>query len=398
MNFKRKKDLARLAFMMNRNTKAPIPVPALLPEIIACFDAIIRDDELDFLLRLGNKHHTYEDMRRLSGKVESVFKPFFERIAAHQLVEHYTYTDGQPDHYELNSILVGWFEGAMKSTQPMTPERIEFAKRMRKFFTKLEKLNFTPLRQIINLKMKFDPSWRTIVAIDAPTATAAGAKKSLNLNQKVETPGAVGGIMTPDKVSYYLDKFDDPDTIALCDCFCRKVFEVNEDPCRYDIPLESCIMLGSRARHIVDAGMGRAISKAECSKIIMDCYAKGAMLNVLYEHSDSNAVEAAICLCCPDCCGSIGSYNRSWLPLSVKAFYQAQANIDNCVGCKLCVKFCPTAAITLAEGAKKIEFDPAKCIGCGQCAFHCKKDVFTMVAGERMVYLPNRPVSEARFK
>ena len=393
MDFKRKLKLAKLAWRMNKNTSAPLPLPAVLPEIIGCFDAIITDEDLDFLNRLDNRHYSYEDLRRLSGKVESVFKPFFARLLAYQILEHYTFTDGRPDHYELNAILVGWFEGTLKGTYPMTPERIEFAKRVRKLFTKLEKLNVTPLRQIVNLKLKLDPSWRTVVALDS-----AAPKKSIAMNQKVETPGAKGGIMTPDTVGYYLEKFDEPDTIALCDCFCRKVFEVNEDPCRYDIPMESCIMLGYRARHIIEAGMGRAISRKECEQVIMDCYSKGAMMNVLYEHSDASKVEAAICLCCPDCCGSIGSYNRSWMALSVKAFYQAQANIDNCVGCKLCVKFCPTAAITMAEGVKKISFDPAKCIGCGQCAFHCKKDVFTLVPNERMVFLPNRPVSEARFK
>lgn len=393
MNFKRWKNLARLAFMMNSNTKAPIPLLALLPEVVSCFDAIITDEELDFLLRVGTKHCSYEELRRLSGKVDHVFKPFFARLTSHQIFEQYTYTDGRPSHYELNSILVGWFEGALKSIQPMTPERIEFARRMRKFFAKLEMLNFTPVRQIINLKMKFDPSWRTVVAFDAPAP-----KKSVAINKKVETPDAVGGVMTPDKMSYYLDKFDQPNSIAVCDCFCRKLFEVNDDPCRYNIPLESCIMLGSRARHIVAEGMGRAINKKECVKIINDCYKKGAMLNVLYEHSDASEPAAAICLCCPDCCGSVGSYNRSWIPLSVKSFYLAEAKIDNCVGCKLCVKFCPTAAISMAEGAEQISFDPAKCIGCGQCNFHCKKDVFSMLPRERMVYLPNRPVAEARFK
>ena len=49
---------------------------------------------------------------------------------------------------------------------------------------------------------------------------------------------------------------------------------------------------------------------------------------------------------------------------------------DKCVGCKLCMKDCPTGAINIiAVGEKKFEaeIDLGKCIYCAQCVDSCPK-------------------------
>ena len=50
---------------------------------------------------------------------------------------------------------------------------------------------------------------------------------------------------------------------------------------------------------------------------------------------------------------------------------------DRCTSCGNCVKFCPTGAITVQEGAKAV-IDKDACIGCGACANVCGEDAVTL--------------------
>ncbi|MDX9866032.1 MAG: DUF362 domain-containing protein [Anaerolineaceae bacterium] len=47
--------------------------------------------------------------------------------------------------------------------------------------------------------------------------------------------------------------------------------------------------------------------------------------------------------------------------------------LENCVGCRMCVRSCPEEAITM-NADKKAVIDYALCIGCGQCVAVCQYD------------------------
>jgi NADH-quinone oxidoreductase subunit F len=54
-----------------------------------------------------------------------------------------------------------------------------------------------------------------------------------------------------------------------------------------------------------------------------------------------------------------------------KALLKPEINTERCKGCGLCIKSCPTGAIT-GEKKKPHQIDPELCIKCGACAKACK--------------------------
>lgn len=57
---------------------------------------------------------------------------------------------------------------------------------------------------------------------------------------------------------------------------------------------------------------------------------------------------------------------------------------EACIGCLLCVKICPSGAITTTK-EMKVAFNMARCIFCGQCAETCPKDAIQMSSDFEMV-------------
>ncbi len=55
-----------------------------------------------------------------------------------------------------------------------------------------------------------------------------------------------------------------------------------------------------------------------------------------------------------------------------------KVKIENCTGCNVCIKYCPTEALTIDKNKKTILFNPEKCTGCAECIHVCKQKVFSI--------------------
>ncbi len=57
--------------------------------------------------------------------------------------------------------------------------------------------------------------------------------------------------------------------------------------------------------------------------------------------------------------------------LELHSSSQPTINLENCIGCRICEKYCRHGAVTVVD--KKAVIDYSKCVGCGQCVAVCQK-------------------------
>ncbi len=57
--------------------------------------------------------------------------------------------------------------------------------------------------------------------------------------------------------------------------------------------------------------------------------------------------------------------------------FRPEVNSSNCIGCELCIKYCPEQAIKLDDSTPPVEIDHEICIGCGECFTACRNDAIS---------------------
>lgn len=375
----RKRSLRQLVKLMNQRHAMPFPISKPL---LDCFELVVTPEEADFLLRMGLESKTYEQAASLSDLSEETFRPFFTTLLKKGLVAPQLSASSE-ELFLVNGIMVGWFEMQLADGQE-TPEKKEFARRVEALFQSWRKMNFFPLRNYVNYKFrKVSKPHHSIAAIDQPEKN--GGKRHIAVDHVVAVPETK--VYPTKTISELIQKYGDENRIAVVHCFCRQWRKMLHEPCRFDIPSESCVVIGAASKYAVDYGIGRYIDKEEALKIMDEIQKKGAIHQVFHEDEDIHRPEIAICNCCWDCCGVLASYNKAVFPLHVKSYYAAQiADKSLCTGCGKCEKYCPVHAITLED--KMSVIDANKCIGCGQCAFQCPEGALKLEFKERSVVLP----------
>jgi ferredoxin len=387
MSPEREKILRRLVGLMNTRHRHPFPITKPLLE---CFDVALTHQEADFLVRMGTGPFTRAQAASLSGLPQAEFDALFEGLLRKGPVA--PQLGGEREEFSLSGIMLGWFEIYLCDGE-VTPEKKEFARRLDALFKSWGRLNVFPLRIFLNrMYQKNAAPLQSIAA-----AGGTGKKASSTTIPVGETILVEPMKVYPAKrVQELIEKHGASGSIAVVHCFCRHYHKMIDEPCRFEIPTQSCMVIGPLSHQAVKYGAGRFISKEEASSLIRSLERKGTVHQVFHENEDVNQPEIAICNCCWDCCGVLGSYNRAILPLRLKSYFEAQLpDVSLCNACSTCVGFCPVQAITLTDD--KAGIDARKCIGCGQCELQCPEGAITLVPHERVVLLPLPKRSQARI-
>ncbi|MBM4168759.1 MAG: 4Fe-4S ferredoxin [Ignavibacteria bacterium] len=163
-----------------------------------------------------------------------------------------------------------------------------------------------------------------------------------------------------------------PHNIAVLQCPCRAA---RKKSCS---PGEVCLIIGepfagfvaehhpTRARRITSAEAVEILRTEDERGHVHHAFFKDAMLGRMY----------AICNCCRCCCGAMQAH-RNGTPMLASSGYVAKVDVDRCVACGTCAKYCQFDAVSLVDGRKVIE--EVKCMGCGVCIPKCKHNALALV-------------------
>jgi len=197
------------------------------------------------------------------------------------------------------------------------------------------------------------------------------------VNQSVEIEHHVA---TYDELRHIIDRAGDH--IAIQECFCRKVKDMNDDSCAATDRREVCMSLGDLSDLYVEEGWARRIDQREALEITMKSEEEGLVIMPGNEQEPS-----FICACCSDCCGMLGLMKNFPKPAEVVASnYYAEVQTVLCKSCGTCIARCPIDAV-IGNGAPS-RIDLKRCIGCGLCVPTCPENAMHLVAKKKEVLPP----------
>jgi formate hydrogenlyase subunit 6/NADH:ubiquinone oxidoreductase subunit I len=178
-------------------------------------------------------------------------------------------------------------------------------------------------------------------------------------------------VATYDELRHLIEQAGDH--IAIQECMCRKVADLQGRHCELTDRREVCMSLGDLADLYIEEGWGRKISQEEAFALASKSEEEGLVL------MPGNEQEAEfICACCNDCCGMLGMVKHLPRPADVVASnYYIQVKAELCTGTGTCVQRCPMGAVIMDDTVASI--DLGRCIGCGLCVPTCPENAMVMV-------------------
>lgn len=357
----------------------PFPVNETLLDILKL---IVEEDELPFIIAFKRKKsQTIQELLKTTrGKMtEDEILKHIESLAKKGLIFNQSSSSGVMVYRLLPLIMVGVFEYTFM-------KKLEFSEREKKIAHLFKKL-FDEVRDVIQDKYDtFLPAFKGFPPVDRTMPilgkTVEGKEVQIIVDEEIEAPQEK--ILTTKHVEDLIKKFDD---IAVGHCFCRHHQDLLDNPCKLDAPRENCLTFGKSARHIVNQGFGRMISREDATKILQESEEYGLVHKAYHTHSDLSKVETSVCNCCKCCCGTFDLYKSGVLPTVNASDYIARHNLDLCIGCGTCIEKCPLDAIEL-NNDNKAELNESYCIGCGVCAHFCPEGAISLVENQRTVFIP----------
>jgi len=169
--------------------------------------------------------------------------------------------------------------------------------------------------------------------------------------------------------------------IVVHNCPCRAVYE--DRACKDDVPIDICLATGNTGQAYLDRGAGKEITYDE----LLDHLDKVDESPLVSFTGNSSVMPSILCSCCVDCCGVFVRTSRTKPVMGKVAYAKSRFVVEDhpedCIACGACLE---ERCLVRATGMKMVdEFgeersftDVEECIGCGLCVLSCPTEARTM--------------------
>jgi len=170
--------------------------------------------------------------------------------------------------------------------------------------------------------------------------------------------------------------------IVVHNCPCRVVYRSR--PCKGTVPVDICLAVGSNGRSFLRRGAGKEITYDEVIALLDKLEEAFPLVSTA---GNSNTMPNILCSCCNDCCGLFVKAARTKPVLGkvpyAKSRFVVEDDPDECTACGICTdNRCPVGAITMKDfpelGGERSYTNVDECIGCGLCVLTCPNDARKM--------------------
>lgn len=356
----------------------PFPVTDTVVEILKFY---LDEDDLDFIQNFKIKSSLSLDQLVKKSKLpEKIVIEKANKLAKKRFIFNQPSSSGIMVYRLLPLVVIGTFEYTFMSNIPEDRDSEKYKKLAQLYEKIMDELKDKIQGSYDNLLPIFKnqpPVDRTIPVYE----NIGGNTIDILIDKEIE---AEERVLPAQHVEDIINKFDD---IAVGNCFCRHYHQLLGDECKIHAPLETCFTFGKSARHVVQQGFARKITKEEAIKILRETEEVGLIHKAFHNGSDINREENSICNCCKDCCDTFNLWRMGATPMVNSTNYLSIIDQDLCSGCGTCVDRCPVDAIILNDD-NKAERNADYCIGCGICAHFCPESAISLQEGMRTVYVP----------
>jgi len=177
-------------------------------------------------------------------------------------------------------------------------------------------------------------------------------------------------VSTYDNVRQIVESIDGQ--IVVANCVCRQAKDVIGESCTHTDLRETCLIFRGAAKHHLNLGLARPITKEETFNILDKAEEAGLVLQ-----PENTQQPSFICCCCGDCCAVLTAVKKFPRPADLYATnYYAQVDSELCTGCETCVDRCQLEAAAMVNGVSTVNRD--RCIGCGNCVANCPSNAIQL--------------------